>query len=119
MCPSKRNALLSSLGDLESSGSKVIKFDVMYVKPHFPYHVSFQIHVKYSKYTIKCAIVDEGTVTCVMYLACWKDLGSLTLSKSLNMLTTFDESFLPPSWYSPFISGPFRWEDDRGGSRGS
>jgi hypothetical protein len=33
MCPSQRNALLSALGALEPSGSKVIKFDVTDVKP--------------------------------------------------------------------------------------
>jgi hypothetical protein len=52
-CPSQRNALLSALGALEPSGSKVIKFDVTEVKPRLPYHVDFQIHVEYSKYTIK------------------------------------------------------------------
>ena len=45
-CTSHRNALLSALGDIEPSGSKFIKFDVMDVKPHFPYHVAFQIHVE-------------------------------------------------------------------------
>jgi hypothetical protein len=44
-CPSQRNALLSALGALEPSGSKIIKFDVMDVKPRLPYHVAFQIHV--------------------------------------------------------------------------
>jgi hypothetical protein len=60
MCTSERNPLLSTLGVLEPSGSKFIKFDVTYVKPRLPYHVAFQIHVGYSKYTIKHAIVDEG-----------------------------------------------------------
>jgi hypothetical protein len=59
-CPSQRNALLSALGALEPSGSKVIKFDVTDVKPRLPYHVAFQIHVEYSKYTIKRVVVDEG-----------------------------------------------------------
>ena len=95
-CPSQRNALLSTLGALEPSGSKLTKFDVTDVKPHFPYHVAFQIHVDYSKYTIKHAVVDEGYATRVIFLVCWKSLGSPTLSKSLNMLTSFDgHSFYP------------------------
>jgi hypothetical protein len=53
MCPSQRNALLSALGALDPCGSKVIKFDVMDVKPHLPYHVAFQIHVEYTNVTIK------------------------------------------------------------------
>jgi hypothetical protein len=64
------NALLYTLGALEHNGSKVIKFYVIDVKPCLPYHVDFQIHVEYSKYTIKRAVVDEGTATCVMSLVC-------------------------------------------------
>jgi hypothetical protein len=90
MCPSHSNALLYALGALESSGSKVIKFNVTDVNPRLPYHVAFQIHVEYSNYAIKCAVVDEGVATCVMSLVYWKDIGSPTLSKSSNMLTAFD-----------------------------
>jgi hypothetical protein len=89
-CPSQRNALLSGLGALEPSGSKIINFDVTDVKPYLPYHVAFQIHVEYSKYTIKRTVVDEGVATCVMSLVCWKALCSPTLSKLSNMLTAFD-----------------------------
>jgi hypothetical protein len=96
MCPSQRNALLYALGALEPNGSKFINFDVTYVKPHLPYHVAFQIHVEYSKYTIKCVVVEEGDSTCVMSLIYWKALRSPTLSKSSNMLTDFDGySFCP------------------------
>jgi hypothetical protein len=44
----------------------------------------------YSKYTIKRAVVDEGTATCVMSLICWKALDSPNLSQSSTMLTAFD-----------------------------
>jgi hypothetical protein len=80
MCPSQRNVLLSTLGALDPNVSKVIKFDVTDVKPRLSYHVAFQIHVGYSKYTIKRVVVDEGAATCVMSLVCWKALGSPTLS---------------------------------------
>jgi hypothetical protein len=88
-CPSQRNALLSTLGSLYPCGSKVIKFDVTYVKPRLPYHVAFKIHVGYSKYTIKPIVVDEGIATCVISLVCWKALGSPTLSQSSTMLIDF------------------------------
>jgi len=65
-CPSQWNALLSVLGALDPCGSKVIKFDVMDVNPRLPYHVAFQIHLYYMKYTIKITIIDEGVATCVM-----------------------------------------------------
>jgi hypothetical protein len=104
MCPSQRNALLSALGDLEPSGSKFIKFDVTDVKPHLPYHVAFQIHVEYSKYTIKHVVVDEGAATCVMSLIYWKALGSSILPKSSNMLTSFDcHSFRPHGILHAFL----------------
>jgi hypothetical protein len=84
------------LGSLDPSGSKVIKFNVTDVKPHLTYHVAFQIHVGYSKYTIKRVVVDKCVATCVMYLICWKDFDSLNLSKSPTMLTAFDgRSFRP------------------------
>jgi hypothetical protein len=95
-CPSQRNSLLFALGALESSGSKFIKFDVTDVKHRLPYHVDFQIHVEYFKYTIKREVVDEGVATCVMSLVYWKAISSSTLSKSSNMLTAFDgHSFCP------------------------
>ena len=40
--------------------------------------------------TIKRTVIDEGTTASVMSLSCWKGLGSLELSKSATMLTTFD-----------------------------
>jgi hypothetical protein len=95
-CPSQRSALLSSLGSLDSCGSKVIKLDVMDVKPFLPYDMAFQIHVEYIKIIIKRTAIDEGDVTCVMSLTYWKDIGSLTLSQSMTMLIAFDGSLFHP-----------------------
>jgi hypothetical protein len=95
-CPTQRNALLSALGALDSSGSKVIKFDVTDVQPHLPYHVAFQIHVECMNITIKHIVIDEGASTSVMSLSCWKSIGSPQLSQSMTMLTAFDgHSFRP------------------------
>jgi hypothetical protein len=57
--------------------------------------VAFQIHVDYSKYTIKHTIIDEGATMCVMSLTCWKSIGSLT------MLTTFDGRYFHPHGIIP------------------
>ena len=96
MCPTQRNALLFALRALDQCGSKFVKFDVMYVKPHLPYHVAFQIHVEYTKNTIKHTVIDEGAAMCVMSLTYWKSIGSLTLSQTMTMLTAFDDrSFYP------------------------
>jgi hypothetical protein len=41
-------------------------------------------------------VVDEGTSTCIMSLACWKAIGQPTLSLSPTLLTAFDgHSFRP------------------------
>ena len=41
-------------------------------------------------------MIDEGVVASVMFLACWKGLGSPELSNSSTMLTAFDGiSFRP------------------------
>jgi hypothetical protein len=78
--------------------------DITDVKPHLPYHVAFQIHVGYSKYTIKRTFIDEGNATCVMSLVCWKSFGSPTLPKSLTMLTAFDShSFCPHGILPSFL----------------
>jgi hypothetical protein len=81
--------LLSVLGSLDLCGSNLIKFDVTNVKPRLPYHVAFQIHVEYTKITIKCTLNDEGVATCMMSLAYWKAIVSPTLSQSMTMLTAF------------------------------
>ena len=41
-------------------------------------------------------MIDEGATASVMYLSCWKGLGSPTLSKSGVMLTVFDERLFRP-----------------------
>ena len=56
----------------------------------FPYYASLFIHVECLNKTVKCIVIDEGIVAFVMSLACWKGLGSLELSQSATMLTTFD-----------------------------
>jgi hypothetical protein len=66
--------------------------------------VAFQIHVDYSKYTIKCAVFDEGAATSVMSLFFLKSLISPTLSKSSNMLISFDgHSFCPHGILPSFL----------------
>jgi hypothetical protein len=82
--------LLYALGALDLCSSKVIKFDATNVRPHLPYHVAFEIHVEYTKITIKRTVIDEGDAMCMMSLTYWKSIGSPTLSQSMTMLITFD-----------------------------
>jgi hypothetical protein len=58
--------------------------DTTDLKAHFPYHVAFHIVVAHPMKTftrnIFRTMVDEGTSTCIMSLACWKDIGQPELS---------------------------------------
>jgi hypothetical protein len=104
MCPSQRNSLLPTLGYLDPCCSKVIKLDNTNVHLHFPYHVAFQIHMDYSKYTIKRTIIDEGDAMCVMSLTYWKVIVSPTLSQSLTRLAAFDGHYFCPHGIIPTFS---------------
>jgi hypothetical protein len=78
----------------------MIILDTTELKPRLPYHVLFQIVVAYTmKYftlNIFCMVVDEGTSTYMMSLACWKAIGQPILSSSPTLLTSFDgHSFIP------------------------
>jgi hypothetical protein len=69
-------------------------------KPHLPHDVAFNIVVVYAMKSLTqnifCMVVDEGSSTCVMSLACWKAIGQPNLSSSSTLLTTFDShSFRP------------------------
>jgi hypothetical protein len=78
----------------------MIILDTIDLKPHPPYRDVFQIVVdhpmKYFTRNIFCMVVDEGTLTYVMLLACWKAIGQPILSPSPTLLTAFDShSFRP------------------------
>jgi hypothetical protein len=98
--PLQRKVLLSSLGTSETCNLGAIVLDPNDLKLHLPYYVAFQIVVDYTtKYftqNIFHTMVDEGTSTCMMSLACWKAIGQLGLSLSPTFLTSFDSwSFRP------------------------
>ena len=82
--------MLATFGAAEPNYSSVVRFKTHDVQSHFPYHVAFQFHVECLNKTVKRTIIDEGVVTSVMSLYCWKCLGSPMLSKSMTMLSVFD-----------------------------
>ena len=79
----QRKALLSTLGSAKTCNLGTIMLDMTDLKPCLPYHIAFQIVVAYpmKNFTrnIFCTVVDEGALTCVMLLACWKAIGQLVL----------------------------------------
>jgi hypothetical protein len=98
MCATQRNSLLFALVDLYASGSKVIKFNVVDVKRHFPYHVGGM------NITIKHIVIDEVDLTSIMYLSYWKSIGSPSFSQSMTMLTTFNGHSFRPHGILPTFS---------------
>jgi hypothetical protein len=92
--------LLTALGSTETCNLGTIMLDTTDLKPCLPYHVAFQIVVAHPMKTftqnIFGTVVDEGTSTCIMSLACWKAIGQPILSPSPTLLTAFDgHSFRP------------------------
>ena len=80
---------MSSLRVVDPNSSIIVIFETHEVQPSLPYHVAFLVHMECLNNTIKHTIIDEGAVTSMMPLACWKGLGSPVLSKSMTMLITF------------------------------
>jgi hypothetical protein len=93
--PSQRKALLTALGSTETCNMGTIMLYTTDLKPRLPYQVAFQIVVAYPTnfftWNIFHKVVDEGTSTCVMSLACWKAIGQPILSPSPTLLTSFDD----------------------------
>ena len=93
-CPAQRKSLLTSLGSTETCNPGTIMLDTTDLKPRLPYHIAFQIVVAYPTKTftqnIFRTMVDEGALTCVMSLACWKAIGQPISSPSPTLLTAFD-----------------------------
>jgi hypothetical protein len=93
--PTQRKALLTALGSTKTCNLGTIMLDTTDSKPRLPYHVAFQIVVAYPTKTftqnIFRTVGDEGALTCVMSLACWKSIGQPILSPSPNLLTSFDD----------------------------
>jgi hypothetical protein len=78
----------------------MIILDTTDLKPYLPYHIVFQIVVDYITKTFTRKkfrmVVDEGALTCVMSLACWKAIGQPVFSPSPTPLTAFyGHSFRP------------------------
>jgi hypothetical protein len=65
--------------------------------------VAFQIHVKYTKFTIKCTVIVEGALKSVMSLSYWKAIGSPPLSQSMTIFTKFYGYYFIPHAIHPAL----------------
>ena len=67
-CPTQRDALLRTLGSMDSS-SLMVKFNLSDVKIRLLYHVALLVDVIHGGNTIGRIVVNEYGSTCVMSLS--------------------------------------------------
>jgi len=88
-CPSQRRTLLSSIAAMDLEESNLITFNLDYFKERLSHHLAFQIQILVGGKKIHRTILDEGASTYVMYLPCWRAIGSPKLIQSPTTLKAF------------------------------
>lgn len=58
--------------------------------PRLAHQIALLIQVVINSKTIHRTVINEGASTCIMSVACWKAIGSPTLSQSPTTLEAFD-----------------------------
>jgi hypothetical protein len=89
-CPIQCRTLLVDIGIVDPKLSNNIMFNLENYTSLLSHQLDFEIDVVVHNQQIHETILDEGSSTCVMSLACWKGLKSPTLNKSPLMLHAFD-----------------------------
>lgn len=81
--------MLSAISGIDLVDSDLITFDLDSHIPRLPRQISFLIEVIINSKTIHGIVINEGASTCIMFLACWKAIDSLTLSQSPTTFEAF------------------------------
>jgi hypothetical protein len=89
-CPTQRKSLLSALGAVDPSDTRLITFDLDSCEPHLPVAVAIQVLVKIWNITVHRCIIDEGASTCIMSKIVWQKLGSPKFIPSAITLRAYD-----------------------------
>jgi hypothetical protein len=89
-CPTQRKSLLSALGAVDPTDTRLITFDLDSSEPRLPAAVAIQVPVKIRNITIHRCIIDEGASTCIMSKTVWQKLGSSELTPSAITLRAYD-----------------------------
>jgi hypothetical protein len=91
----QQKVLLKSIGGIDPTYTNLIIFDLEDHIPRLPPQLTFQIQVVENK-NISRTFIDEGASTCIMFVTCWKAIGSPTLTKSHNTLKAFNGTDFKP-----------------------
>jgi hypothetical protein len=89
-CPAQWKSLLSAMGAVDPSDTRLITFDLDNCEPRLPAAVAIQIPVKIRNITVHLCIIDEGASTCIMSKSVWQKLGSPELLPSAITLRAYD-----------------------------
>lgn len=84
------SVLLIVIGAIDPKNSLIVTFYMSNIKKRLPHHMAFQIKSTYWKTNIFWTVIDEGASTCVMFIACWKDIRSSQVVPPPTLLIAFD-----------------------------
>ena len=88
--PMQRKKLLTALGELDPDNTNLIHFNVENYKSKLPHQLTFQISSRVVGRKVHRTVLDEGTSTLVLSIACWRTIGSPEITKSPMTLKAFD-----------------------------
>lgn len=89
-CPTQQKSLLSAIGPIDHVDSSLITFDLENCVPRLPHQIAFLIQFIIKGKMIHWIFIDEGASTCIMFVSCWKSIGSQPLNQPPNTLEAFD-----------------------------
>ena len=81
---------------MDPENSNCIIFNLKHFEPRLSHQLQFQVNTRVRGRTIHHTIIDEGASTCVMFLSCWRVIGSPNLNQSPTTLKAFDDRVLKP-----------------------
>ena len=78
------------MGALDLDNTNLIHFNVENYKSILPHQITFQIASRVVGRKVHQIVLDEGDLTSVSSIACWRAIGSPEFTKSLMKLKYFD-----------------------------
>jgi hypothetical protein len=91
------------IGGIDPTDTNLIIFDLEDHIPRVPPQLAFQIQGVVADKNICRTIIDKGSSTCIIFVACWKAIGSPPLTKSHNTLKAFNGSSFKPYGVLPLL----------------
>ena len=82
--------LLTALGVLDLDNTNLIHFNVENYKSILPLQLAFQIASKVVGIKVHRTVLDEGASTFILFISCWRAIGSPKVMKSPTTLKYFD-----------------------------